>query len=402
MCEKQAKEVLTRVGVGAKELLDAYGCEIYLLESDCRTLTPVVSIEPAYAEEFLAVQLDVETSLTGQGVTARQALVFNDPLTGGGGHQVPGTPVEVDERIIVAPFVVDDKVIGAMCLNRKGTRFSDEDLALAETFATYASIALKNAQAHRDLQDSESRFRRLALENERLYERAQRDAETRAVLLREVNHRVQNNLSAIIGLLHAERRHSGLKGQPGCQSIMEDLVGRVEGLARVHRLLSASEWAPLQLSDLVTHIIDSTLQSLPRDSEISVDVPPSPVRVTSDQAHNLGLVISELASNSVKYALQGRDAARICVRINVIEDDAKRTVALEFRDDGPGYPEEVLRLERYSVGFDLIQSIVDRNLGGELSLHTDGGAVTIIRFEAEAQPTASAEPSSAPPGRRAS
>jgi two-component sensor histidine kinase len=50
------------------------------------------------------------------------------------------------------------------------------------------------------------------------------------------------------------------------------------------------------------------------------------------------------------------------------------------RDDGLGYREQVLRLERLGVGLDLVQNLVRSSLGGELSLHNDGGAVTVIRF----------------------
>ncbi|RLC91656.1 MAG: hypothetical protein DRI77_13610, partial [Chloroflexi bacterium] len=57
------------------------------------------------------------------------------------------------------------------------------------------------------------------------------------------------------------------------------------------------------------------------------------------------------------------------------------TVALEFRDNGPGYPEEALQLERSSIGFDLIRNIVRQNLRGNLSLRNDHGAVAVIRFK---------------------
>jgi len=103
--------------------------------------------------------------------------------------------------------------------------------------------------------------------------------------------------------------------------------------------------------------------------------------VTPDQAHNLALVINELATNTIKHALQERDTAHITVRIALEDDD---TVQFEFRDDGPGYPEDVLRLERYSVGFELIQNMVRQGLQGELSLRTDHGAVAVIRFQVQA------------------
>ncbi len=65
------------------------------------------------------------------------------------------------------------------------------------------------------------------------------------------------------------------------------------------------------------------------------------------------------------------------MRIALEED----TVLFEFHDDGPGCPEEVLQLERHNVGLYLIQIMVCDNLGGELTLHNDHGAVTTVRFK---------------------
>lgn len=146
------KEVLTGIASGAKGILDAYGCTVYLLEADGHTLTPVVALESPYEDEILSTPLHVESSFTGQAVKAGCALVFNDAAADDIGQQIPGTPVEKDERIIVAPFVVEGNVLGAMCLNRIGTYFSAEELRLAEAFATYASTVLRNAQTHDALQ----------------------------------------------------------------------------------------------------------------------------------------------------------------------------------------------------------------------------------------------------------
>lgn len=154
------KQVLTQIGFGAREILEAYGCAIYLLEADGQTLTPVVAIDPPYEEQILSAPLNLEASFTGQAIRAGKALIFNDAGVNDSGHQIPGTPVEEDERVIVAPFIADDQILGAMCLNRLGVSFTQEDLALAETFATYAATALKNAQTHRDLQrEMEERIR---------------------------------------------------------------------------------------------------------------------------------------------------------------------------------------------------------------------------------------------------
>jgi PAS domain S-box-containing protein len=169
------REVLTRVGAEAKDILRAYGCAIYLLEDDGETLKPVVALEPPYEEEILSTCLNIDTSFTGQAVKAKRGLIFNDSAEDVTGHHIPGTEEHEDENIIAAPFLIENSVVGAMCLSRLGSRFSRDDLALAETFAVYAATALKNARTyeglHREmekarlaeeaLRESEERFRRV-------------------------------------------------------------------------------------------------------------------------------------------------------------------------------------------------------------------------------------------------
>jgi two-component sensor histidine kinase len=200
------------------------------------------------------------------------------------------------------------------------------------------------------------------------------------MLLREVNHRVKNNLTSIIGLLDTERRYASAKERVVVQAAMERLVQRIVGLAQVHDMLSQSEWAPVPLSDLATRIMSSTLNTLPLDQQVRVDVTPSSVKVSPRQANNLALVINELVTNTVKHAVSGRETAHVAVRIAREDDD---TVLLEYRDDGPGYPADVLRLERRGVGLYLVQNLVRHVLSGSLALANDGGAVTTIRFAAE-------------------
>jgi PAS domain S-box-containing protein len=266
-----------------------------------------------------------------------------------------------NKSLLSAPLLIDEDCIGTLSLNSNQVgAFSADDERLLTTLAAQAAVAVKNA---------------------RLFEQAQRDTETKTTLLDEVNHRVKNNLSAIVGLLYAERRHAAMEDQAVYQSIIHNMSNRVQGLDTVHSLLSASEWAPLSLSELAGQVIRSSLQMLPRDKSISIDVTPSPVRVTPDQAHDLALVINELATNTIKHTLEDRQAAQITVRVGLDDD----TVLFEFRDDGPGYPEEVLQLERHNVGFYLIQRIVRKTLRGELALHNDRGAVTTIRFKNQAK-----------------
>ena len=262
--------------------------------------------------------------------------------------------------VVAVPLRVKQRVIGVLEIaDRKPERFSTRDLTLIEALAATAAIAIENAS---------------------LYTEARHSAETRAVLLSEVNHRVKNNLSTIIGLLYAERRRIEETSEATYQAMMKDLTNRVHGLARVHSMLSSSERAPLLLSELASEIIHSALASFSLEQQVSVQVDQSHVRVNPDQAHDLALVINELTTNALKYAANGHDAVQIAVRLAAGDDGM---ISLEFRDSGSGYPDDVLTLEGFGIGFDLIRNIVRKGLRGELSLYNDDGAVAVVRFRAD-------------------
>lgn len=153
-------EVLAQIGHNAKNLLNAYTCSIYLLEDDKYTLTPVVVIDPEFKDQVLSTKLTVENSFTGQAISKKKCLIFNDAGEKECGLQIPETTENSNERLIVAPFIVDATVLGAMCLSRQDFDFQEEDATLAIGFATYAATALKNAQTHKELQ-SEIEERRI-------------------------------------------------------------------------------------------------------------------------------------------------------------------------------------------------------------------------------------------------
>ena len=146
------KEVLTRIASSARSMIRADGCAIYLLESDRRTLKPVVAIDPPFEEAILAMPLDIETSFTGKAIKAKKAMIFNNTGSDPRGQHIPGTPDEENEHAITAPFIVDGQILGAMCLDRTGKIFTENDLVITEVFATYAATALRNARTYHDLQ----------------------------------------------------------------------------------------------------------------------------------------------------------------------------------------------------------------------------------------------------------
>ena len=150
---------------------------------------------------------------------------------------------------------------------------------------------------------------------------------------------------------------------------------RIDGMIETHHMLTEAKWAPMRLSALASGIIDATLVSLPESKTINLLVAPSPVTVSSQQASHLALIFNELATNTLKYAMEGRNEGQITVEIT--EEDGR--ISLTYRDDGPGYPEPI----KESIGLSLIHRLTENTLGGDVTLDNDNGAVATLRFAVE-------------------
>ncbi len=260
---------------------------------------------------------------------------------------------------LTLPLIAQQKLIG--CLNLGADRpkaFTPNHIEIATEIAASLAVAIHQA---------------------RLHEQAQRDAQTKTHLLQAVNHRVGNNLLAIRGFLVTRQRHAQAQQNTENYMLLKDLINQIDGMAAVHHLLSKSEWSPLLLSGLAHQVIHSSLNTLTSDEHVHVNVSPASVRVTPQQASSLASVINELTTNTLKYALRSRDIVQITVTITTHHND----VQMEFRDDGPGYPEIVVRQEHYNVGLYLVRGIVHNDLNGDIELYNDGGAVAAIRFKEE-------------------
>ena len=206
-------------------------------------------------------------------------------------------------------------------------------------------------------------------------------AGTQSVLMREVNHRVKNNLSAIIGMLHMEQDRFRREGHASHLPVMEELICRIEGLSTVHSLLTASGWRPLNVHELCRQVIEAALKGIPIGKEVDVKVGTSSIKIGSSQAHHLTLVINELATNSMKYAFGGRD--RVMIQVDI--EQMNGSIRIEFRDDGPGYPKAIFLDDPTPtrIGFGLIKGITRHSLGGTVDFANNGGACATILFQNE-------------------
>lgn len=221
--------------------------------------------------------------------------------------------------------------------------------------------------------------RAAASELEHLYQRTREDADTRARLLMEVNHRVKNSLLALLGSFVAEERLRGAGAEHGGREFVERFSRRVRALLSAHEALSRTSWAPMNLTDLAADVLRTTLSGAGMDTRVAVQVMPSDVLVSPRQVASLAMILSELATNTTKHALRADGTVAVTVRAAL---DGSQ-LAVEFRDNGPGYAPEVLRGEHGGVGLKLIREMVSGTLRGSVALASEDGAVIRIRIETD-------------------
>lgn len=202
-------------------------------------------------------------------------------------------------------------------------------------------------------------------------------AEERALLLREVNHRVSNSLQLIASLLHFQ---ADMSANADVKAALKEANGRVLAVARVHRSLYTSldvRWVSLAdyLSSLIRDLQNVSSGSGIHQSTISLVC--DPIQAEPDVAVAIGIVTTELVLNALKHAYP-KDGGEVRVMLKARESE----VDLAVEDDGAGYFEMSDGKERRGLGQRIIAGMADK-LDGNLHYEKlDPGTRAILTFPA--------------------
>lgn len=206
-------------------------------------------------------------------------------------------------------------------------------------------------------------------------ERSHGQAKTQQALLHEVNHRVKNNFSSLIGLLQMKREFAADAREA---SHLADMESKLTGLARIHDLFSGNGWLPITLEELCGSVLQAgtALSTLPCRYQVSSAA--SGLRVNHTQAHPLTLILSELVSNSIKHSSPSSPLLMITITLS----EANGSILLDVADNGPGYPASLLDRTRWndSRGMRIVRDLASSSLQGSISLSNSNGALARITF----------------------
>jgi two-component sensor histidine kinase/HAMP domain-containing protein len=268
-----------------------------------------------------------------------------------------------------------------------------------------AALAIANAEVQRMRDSVEQRIAERTRELEReIHTRRNFGEQLRAtllereILLKEIHHRVKNNLQVIWSMLNLQ---SHALTDPGVQEILRVSQGRIRSMATIHEMLYRSDdLAHIDFSGYVRTLSAQLFRSYSiNPSLVQLELDIHPVALTIESAIPCGLIINELISNALKYAFPGGRSGRIQVVLEQCEEvgshhgnpalcsatgDGGPQICLTVSDNGIGLPETVDPSSSSSLGLMLVSTLTDQ-LDGVMTVQKEGGTTFRIVFRASTE-----------------
>jgi PAS domain S-box-containing protein len=266
------------------------------------------------------------------------------------------------ESVALIPLRASKDCLGLLQLNdHRKNMFTLSAIALWERLAGYLAVSLAQRQTEESLRQSLAE---------------------KEVLMREIHHRVKNNLAAVIALLDLQ-----------CQSVPDEqsagvllqMQSRIRSIALVHeRLYRAENMAHINFFEYLKALVSHLRTSFKFPGEMKCEIPTS-ATVNLDLAVPCGMIVNELVTNALRHAFPGgksgagTDDCRIQVRL-----EAEGTgYWLSVIDNGIGIPASVDIAVTRSLGLRLVHMLAEHQLGGTIRLDRSNGTHCAIWFDAQ-------------------
>jgi two-component sensor histidine kinase len=262
------------------------------------------------------------------------------------------------------PLISQQQVVGGLHLrSKKYKAFAEEDLRLAECVANQIAGAIANTEVF--------------LERKRAEEQLRASLKEKEVLLREIHHRVKNNLQVISSLLRLQSRY--IKDEE-VQKVFKESQDRVRTMAIIHeKLYQSTDLTRVDFAEYIKDLTANLYRSYGVSQEtIGLSIHGNNLFMGVDMANPCGLIINELVSNSLKYAFPGGKRGEIFIDLRSDHDQIILTVG----DNGRAFPKGLDFRKTQSLGLQLVISLVEQ-LEGTIELHSDGQTEFRIAFPAK-------------------
>jgi len=293
-----------------------------------------------------------KTGIWGEAVRQRKPIVVNDygaanPLKKGIPHGHVGMV-----NFMTVPVFVGDRIVGVVGLANKETDYDQNDVL-------QVSLLMDVVWKVTERKKAEDRIKALLEEKE--------------LLLREVHHRVKNNLNVIVSLIALQ---ADTLRQPEAVAALRDTENRVRSMTVLYeKLYASSSFSAVSTAMYLSALVDEILANFAAGPTLVVEKHIDDFSLDIGKIQPLGILVNELLTNVMKYAFAGRAEGRITVSVS----RSGGMVTVVVADDGLGIPEQVDFGHSTGFGLSLVHGLADQ-LGGEIRLERGMGTRVVLDF----------------------
>ncbi|CAB4927712.1 unannotated protein [freshwater metagenome] len=211
------------------------------------------------------------------------------------------------------------------------------------------------------------------LQNVTELRRRDRELVTKDATIREIHHRVKNNLQTVSALLRLQARRIE---DPGAASALDEAVRRIASIALVHETLSSSGETDVAFDEVLTSLITHALELSPRMGELSIAREGELGSLESRLATPLSLVVTELMHNALEHGL-AQQGSILSIKLSRYSNECVITII----DDGIGLPTDFNLATSSNLGLQIVRTLTENELKGTLRLTSTAlGTTAVLRF----------------------
>jgi len=193
-------------------------------------------------------------------------------------------------------------------------------------------------------------------------------------LLREIHHRVKNNLQIVMSLLNSQSTYID---NESALTAIHDSQHRVHAMSLIHQKLYGSEnVSSIDMSVYIRELVTYLADSFSTGQRIRFEIKIESLEMDVSQAVPLGLILNEAITNSIKYAFPGERSGVISI---LLSTNTPGHCVLNISDNGIGMPSHFNTKKPGSLGMSLMQGLAE-DLNGNFSIENSGGTTIIISF----------------------
>ncbi|NJD77687.1 MAG: PAS domain S-box protein [Candidatus Methanoperedens sp.] len=260
----------------------------------------------------------------------------------------------VGNKIHIMRYYDKGQLVGQVALANSDRDYTDRDLAFIERLADLYAIAINRNWTEMQIKES---------------------LKEKDVLLREVHHRVKNNMQIISSLLRLQSRYIT---EEKYLEMFTESQNRIMSMSLIHEKLYQSKGlARIDFDDYIRDLVTGLFQSYCVNSNITLDMDVKKISLGIDSAIPCGLIVNELVTNSLKHAFPEGRKGRIGI---ILRPAGENMVELMVSDDGVSIPPDVDINKTESLGLHLVTIMVENQLHGQIDLDRSKGTEFRIKF----------------------